>query len=227
VFTYKFDSEGYLLKYKARLVARGDLQSTEEETYAATLAAQTFRAIMAIAAAFDYEIKQYDAVNAFANATLRQPLVCQCAEGYKKENQLLWVTKALYGLKTSPLYWYEDFTASLEDLDLNPVPDSNCLFVNNWLILFFYVDDIIAVYNAAKYQKQIDEFEAKLLQHYEMRILGDAEYFLSIRIIRDRPARKLWLVQDSYINKLTIKFNISTKNKTLQTLLLSTELVLY
>jgi len=26
VFTYKFDKEGYLLKYKARLVVRGDLQ---------------------------------------------------------------------------------------------------------------------------------------------------------------------------------------------------------
>ena len=25
VFTYKFDQDGYLLKYKARLVARGDL----------------------------------------------------------------------------------------------------------------------------------------------------------------------------------------------------------
>jgi hypothetical protein len=89
VFTYKFDSEGYLLKYKARLVARGDLQSTEEETYAATLAAQIFRAIIAITAVFNYEIKQYDTVNAFANATLRQLLVCQCAEGYKKKNQLL------------------------------------------------------------------------------------------------------------------------------------------
>ena len=81
------------------------------------------------------------------------------------------------------LYWYKDFTVSFKDLDLNLVSDSNCLFVNNWLILFFYIDDIIAVYNAAKYQKQIDEFEAKLFQYYEIRILEDTEYFLSIRII--------------------------------------------
>jgi hypothetical protein len=38
VFTYKFNKDGYLLKHKARLVARGDLQTLEEETYAATLA---------------------------------------------------------------------------------------------------------------------------------------------------------------------------------------------
>jgi hypothetical protein len=39
VFTYKFNKDGYLLKHKARLVARRDLQTLEEETYAATLAA--------------------------------------------------------------------------------------------------------------------------------------------------------------------------------------------
>ena len=44
----QLDANGYLLSFKARLVARGDLQSTTDETYAATLAAQVFRATMAI-----------------------------------------------------------------------------------------------------------------------------------------------------------------------------------
>jgi hypothetical protein len=39
VFTNKFDEDGYLLKEKARIVARGDLYTTEDDTYAATLAA--------------------------------------------------------------------------------------------------------------------------------------------------------------------------------------------
>ena len=38
-FLYKFDENSYLFKFKARLVARGDLQYTEEDTYAATLTA--------------------------------------------------------------------------------------------------------------------------------------------------------------------------------------------
>ena len=57
VFKYKLDSDGYLQKLKARLCVRGDLQITEEETYAATLAARIFRTLMAIAAAFDLEIR--------------------------------------------------------------------------------------------------------------------------------------------------------------------------
>jgi hypothetical protein len=57
VFTYKLDNNSYLLKYKARICVRGDLQKiTHEDTRAATLAAQTFRTIMALAAAFNLEI---------------------------------------------------------------------------------------------------------------------------------------------------------------------------
>ena len=57
VFKYKLDEQGYLVKYKARLCARGDLQRTEQDTFAATLAARIFRALMAIVAAFDLAIE--------------------------------------------------------------------------------------------------------------------------------------------------------------------------
>ena len=42
VFTYKFDQDGYLIKYKAQLVAREDLQYTIEDIYTTTLIAQIF-----------------------------------------------------------------------------------------------------------------------------------------------------------------------------------------
>ena len=226
VFTYKFDQDGYLLKHKARLVARGDLQYMAEDTYVATLAAQTFRAVMAIVAAFGLDTHQYDAVNAFANATLPTPIPCLCAEGYERPEWVLWVQKALYGLKTSPILWYKDFTLTLEDLGLNPVPETSCLFVNDWLILIFYVDDILTAY-APKHKDRMDRFETNLMNKYELRQLGEAENFLGIRIIRDKPLRKLWLIQDSYISKLAEKFNITCKNKPPRTPLPPTELIPY
>ncbi|KAF2688978.1 hypothetical protein K458DRAFT_414646 [Lentithecium fluviatile CBS 122367] len=61
VFTYKYDGDGYPYKYKARLVARGDLQQAHDDAYAATLAARTFRAVIALANQFDLELIQYDA----------------------------------------------------------------------------------------------------------------------------------------------------------------------
>ena len=119
---------------------------------------------MAIAAAFDLEIRQYNAVNAFINAKLTK-----------------------FGLK--------------------PVPGTNCLFTDGRLIVFFYVDDI-AVLFAKKDLQRMEEFEAKLLQQYEIRALGDLQWFLGIRIVQDRPNRKLWLCQDSYIEKIANQFNI-------------------
>ena len=84
VFTYKVDLHGTLIRCKSRIVARGDLQNEESifSTYAATLAAQVFRIMMAIAAKNNLEVKQYDVVNAFPNAKrdLRSsPVVCLLA----------------------------------------------------------------------------------------------------------------------------------------------------
>jgi hypothetical protein len=56
VFTYKFNEDGYLYRFKARLVVRGDLQQPYGDTYAATLAARTFRALVAIANQFGLEL---------------------------------------------------------------------------------------------------------------------------------------------------------------------------
>src|SRR5277367_430801 len=123
---------------------------------------------MGIAAAFDLEIRQYDAINAFPNAVLPTLLACYYAEGYERSGYLLWVLRALYRLKTSPLLWYKEFTVTLEDLGLHLVPNCNCLYVNDWMILIFYVDNILILY-ALKHQLKIDQFEQEFLNRYKMR----------------------------------------------------------
>jgi hypothetical protein len=56
VFSYKLDEDGFVIKYKARLVVQGDLQVSQfKDTYAATLAARVFRALIAIVAFFNLE----------------------------------------------------------------------------------------------------------------------------------------------------------------------------
>ena len=110
VFTYKFDKEGYLLKYKARLVVRGDLQpKQDEETYVATLAARVFRFLIAIVAYFDLEAKQFDAINAFTNAKIRKKIWVRFPPGKQHQfpGYVLLLLRALYGLRVSPLLWYE------------------------------------------------------------------------------------------------------------------------
>jgi hypothetical protein len=44
-----------------------------------------------------------------------------------------------------------------------------------------------------------------------MRDLGELSWFLGIRIIRDRPHRKLWLCQDAYIKKIANTFHLTDR----------------
>jgi hypothetical protein len=103
VFTYKFDTDGYLAKFKARICVHGDLQPKSKETYAATLAARTFRAPMAITAAYGLEAYQLDAVNAFTNSQLDETVYCTFPEGFDQLGSCLLLLRALYGLRRSPL----------------------------------------------------------------------------------------------------------------------------
>ena len=213
LFKYKFDEQGFLLKYKARLVARGDLQHTEQDTFAATLAARIFRSLMALVAAFDLETQQYDVVNAFPNTPIDEPTYCKTPDEWTGSDLiLLLLLRALYGLKQSPALWYKHFSRSLLELGLEPISRVECLFMNNYLLLFFFVDDIVVLYQA-EHATQVDEFQAKLFKAYKMRHLGKLEWFLGIHITKSRATCQLWLCQDSYIDKLSVKFNISTEGK--------------
>ena len=223
-FKYKFDDQGYLIKYRARLCARGDLQHTEQDTFAATLAARIFRALMALVAAFDLETRQYDAVNAFANSPIDEPTYCKLPEGWTGSDMiLLLLLRALYGLKQSPALWYKHLSHTLIKLGLEPVAGVECLFSNDYLLLFFFVDDIVIIYDN-QYLEQVNDFQTRLFNAYEMRFLGEVKWFLGIRIVRNRTTHRLWLSQDSYIDKLASKFHLSTEKRSPETPLPTEEL---
>ena len=209
VFKYKVDAEGFIERFKARICVRGDLQHTYEDTYAATLAAQTFRTIMSITAAFDLETRQYDAVGAFLNATLDEPTFVRCPEGFGIPGKIWILKKALYGLKQSPRLWYRALTNVLEEgLGLTAVPGVECLFVDSKCILFFFVDDIVAVCRREHLQHLVN-LEDRLSNRFKVRCLGELSWFLGIRITRDREEGVLALCQDSYISKVAAKFKIT------------------
>ena len=107
VFTYKIDADGFLTRCRSRIVVRGDLQeeSTILSTYAATLAARSFRIACAIAAHFDLETKQFDVVNAFVN-TIRNseglPVIYKLLPGFERPGYMVEVDRTLYRLRDSP-----------------------------------------------------------------------------------------------------------------------------
>ena len=204
VYLYKFDKHGRLAKCKARLVVRGDQQDKSKigNTYAATLAARSFRVFMAIAARFDLELIQYDAVNAFVHAKLDEKVFMKMPRGYSKRGVILKLNKALYGLRKSPILWQRAFYSSLLDIGFKPVPHEPCCLTLDGILIFFYVDDIVVAYRKPA-EPTVHRLINKLKQHYNLEGGNDLQWFLGIRILRDREKRIIWLSQSSYIDKIT------------------------
>ncbi|KAJ5748146.1 uncharacterized protein N7511_009842 [Penicillium nucicola] len=211
VFAYKFDQDGYLIKLKARICVRGDLETiSSDEKRAATLAARTARMIFALVAAFDLNLRQRDAVTAFLNSKLEKDVYTRSPEGFETPGKCWKLRKALYGLRISPRLWQYEASRVLSQLGLQQVPEDPCVFIGDGLIVFFYVDDIlIASHPTARERAQ--KLEKDLEKHWELTDHGEADWFLNIRIIRDRQSKKLWLCQDSYITSIAVRYNLTDR----------------
>ena len=204
VYTYKCDSHGNFTKCKARLVVRGDQQKgvSREETYAATLAGRSFRTLIATAARFNLELKQYDAINAFVNARLPQPVYMRQPPGQRTPGEVLQLHRALYGLRISPLLWQQELTTTLVLLGFETVPHEPCCMIKNGIILFFYVDDIVLVYNKRNHQAAMALMEL-VKQKYALTGGGELQWFLGMSLHRDRKKRLIWLSQAAYFDKIS------------------------
>jgi hypothetical protein len=129
-------------------LSQGDLQAPLNNTYAATLAIRNFRALIAIANYFNLELKQYNVPTAFLKANINRTLYAKTPEAFRHiKGEIMRVLRALYGLKESPVLWYNKLCCKLIKLGLQPVQGFPCLYTSRWLILFVYVDDIVMAFH--------------------------------------------------------------------------------
>ena len=197
VFTYKLNSNRYLLKYKARIIVYEDLQVLQpQDTYTTTLAVRVFQALMLITAYFD-------TINVFTNTYINDVIYVKYPDGFESPRYCQRLLQALYRLLCSLLLWFKDLSNILQKLGLLPIPKASYLFTNDKLIVFFYIDDIIVLCYPL-HQRAYKEFKTHLLKAYNIRDIRELKQFLGIRVIQDRSKYKIWLYQDSYINKVLV-----------------------
>ena len=182
------------MKCKARLVVRGDQQRRieDEDIYAATLAGRSFRTIIALAARFDLEMKQYDAANAFVHADLDEEIFMKMPDGHRRPGRILRLQKALYGLRKSPRLWQRHFTTTLREIGFETVPHEPCCMRRDGIIIFFYVDDIVLAFRKSM-QDEAEKTARQLQTRYTLTGGNDLQWFLGIAVVRDRKRKKIWL----------------------------------
>jgi hypothetical protein len=206
LFKIKTDENGIPARYKARWCARGDQQRhgiDYTETYAAVARSTTFRTCMALCARYGLLCHQMDVITAFLNGEMETGIDVYVVQPYGFEEQgdlVCHLRKALYGLKQSPRLWYERFTRYLCDiLGFTCLHADACLFRKEGIILLLYVDDLLII---AKQIDDIDGLKQALAREFSMQDLGNAAYYLGIRIVRKDLRGPISLVQDAYTKKI-------------------------
>ncbi len=107
VFARKHDHHGKIMRYKARLVARGFSQVEGVDytkTFAPVLQQEMLRSLLAIASNENWEIDQIDIKTAFLYGPLDEEIYLQIPDGRTKR-----LNKAIYGLKQAGRQWYGRF----------------------------------------------------------------------------------------------------------------------
>ena len=71
------------------------------------------------------------------------------------------------------------------------------------VFMILYVDDILLIGNDVRLLSLVKIWFST---QFQMKDLGEAQYILWIKVLRDHKNRKLVLSQDAYIDKLLVKY---------------------
>jgi len=216
VFALKRGPDGEVVRYKARLVAKGFSQvpgRDYDEVYAPVATHASIRAVMAMVAMEDLELRQLDIKTAFLNGMLEQRVYMQQPEGYHTgaPGDVCYLFKCVYGLKQAPRVWYRLLKATLAQYGFTPSNADPCVFIRHradgkWqCILLIYVDDVLV---GVRTLEEAEELEAQLTDEFDLRSLGDASHFVGMKVMRNRPLRTLTLSLAAMTRRLIEEYGL-------------------
>lgn len=221
VFRTKRDQNYAISKYKARWVVQGFRQQygiDYDQTYAGVCKDTSTKIICAYAALYDLELHQMDAIAAFLNGENPGEVYVVLPPGYIHNGVELsnkeWcckLQKSLYGLKQSPRLWQSTLKKALQRLSFEPLQADDCVYINrkNSILVTTHVDDFLI---AGKKGQELTQFKENLANQFKVDDLGPVQFYCGIRIVRDLPNRKVYLLQDAYITKILERFGMAECN---------------
>ena len=169
VFHIKYFPDGFIERFKARIVAKGYTQVSGldyTDTFSPVVKATTVRVVLSIVVTNKWPLRQLDVKNDFLNGTLIEHVHMEQPSGYidpRFATHVCLVKKALYGLKQAPRAWFQCFSSFLLTFGFYCSRVVTSLFVfhqqSNLIYLLLYVDDIIVTGNNSSL---IDSFTHKL-----------------------------------------------------------------
>ena len=215
VFAYKKDSEGNIVKTKARLVAQGFMQREGVdffETSAPTPAAASVRVVLAVANELELPVYHMDTAQAFTQAELDCTVYMRLPQGCGSlSGKIVRLEKALYGLKQSGLLWNGLLVEKLvmkhgmEQCKTDPCVFRKMRDNKLVMILAVHVDDIAV----AGVSDEIEELEKVLNEDFTTTNLGLLNLFTGCVVEQDVKHGFVSISQTPFIETLAKRFSVT------------------
>ncbi|KAJ9539514.1 hypothetical protein OSB04_032247 [Centaurea solstitialis] len=217
LFCHKFDSNGRLEHYKARLVAQGFSQQPGldfDDSFSPVVKPATIRTVLSISISRNWPIHQLDVKNAFLHGDLTETVYMRQLPGYVNgsfPDHVCRLRKPLYGLKQAPRAWYHRFAVYLSSLGFLSSKTDTSLFTyhrgSDTIYLILYVDDIILT---ASSPTLISMVISKLSSEFPMSDLGPLSFFLGIAASRSKS--RFFLSQSAFAQEILARADMVSCN---------------
>ena len=206
VFKVKRTPDGEILKHKARICVRGDLQETTGDNFAPVVAWSTVRLFLVVASILNWKTCAIDFESAFIQASLPYPVWIHLPRGFgtnapSGRRLCLRLKKTVYGQKESPKLWYEHLYKALKSEGFHQCLHDPCLLLKKNMLMVTFVDDCGIAY---LHEKDVETLITNLRNRgFTLTREGDFTSFLGIKFERDEKAGTLTMTQRGLIDRGT------------------------
>jgi transposase InsO family protein len=215
IYDIKWDGEGNRIKDKARLVGKGYTQQLGvdyNETWAGVTRLESVRMTAAIAAKYDLKLWRIDFVGAYLNSLTKEDIYMKQPEGFVQpgfENHVCKLIHTIYGTMQGGHDWFETLSTTYNELGYTTSRADPCVRYKkedgNYTITDTYTDD---VFGASNNDEEIERRKGEIGRVWEIKDVGETEYFLGMRVHQDLHSGTIRLTQRPYWEHVLNRFQL-------------------
>ena len=158
-----------------------------------------------------------DVKTTFLSGSLEEDIYMQQPEGFiarGQEHMACKLQRSIHGLKQASRTWNIRFDQAITLYGFEKSPNEPCVYKSiqgtKVVFLVLYVDDILLIRNDIEVLSSVKGW---LQKQFDMKDLGEANYILGIKLLRDRKNKVLALSQALYIDKILDRFSMENSKK--------------
>jgi Reverse transcriptase (RNA-dependent DNA polymerase)/GAG-pre-integrase domain len=215
VFRLKRDADGKPIRWKVRLVFKGFEQIYGRDytsTTSPTARMESWRILLHIAAAMNWDTQQIDVKTAFLYGLLPDDEVQYMEQppGFEEHGtkEHVWMLqRGLYGMKQSGRIWNKTMNDAMLSWGFTRLSCESCIYYRKsktgTIISAVHVDDFLSI---ASSKDENEAFKNQMKSLWTISDLGEAKHCVGIAIRRNRTNKTVHLSQKALIDKVIQQF---------------------